>query len=63
MVHSSFGNSEWETESCRVLAAESGSFRINRKYLESTADAEYAVVGLLGRQALEGELDNVVLFG
>jgi hypothetical protein len=30
-------------------------------YLESPADAEDAVVGLLWRQALEGELDDIIL--
>lgn len=33
------------------------------RYLEGAADAEDTVVGLLGRQALEGELDYVVLLG
>ena len=32
-------------------------------YLEGAADAEDAVVGVLGRETLEGELDYVVLLG
>jgi hypothetical protein len=32
-------------------------------YLESTSQAVHAVVGLLRWQALEGELDNLVLLG
>lgn len=31
--------------------------------LESSADTEDAVVGLLGRKTLDGSLDGVVLFG
>lgn len=40
-----------------------GCIRYGGKYLEGAADAEDAVVGLLGRQTLEGELDYVVLLG
>lgn len=32
-------------------------------YLHGASQAEDAVVGLLGLEALEGGLDNVVLFG
>jgi hypothetical protein len=35
----------------------------SRNYLERPAKAEDAIVGLFGRQALEGELDDVVLLG
>jgi len=35
----------------------------NSHYLHGTAQAEDAVVGLLWREALEGGLDDVVLFG
>lgn len=46
-----------------LAGCRSGSGWFSVMYLESAADAEDAVVGLLGRQALEGVLDGDVLLG
>ena len=45
------------------LANHAQLLRHRQSYLESTAQAEDTVVGFLGRQTLEGELDGVVLLG
>lgn len=52
-------------DNCDILASSSScSFAIGgRVYLESAAQAEDAVVGLLGVEALEGGVHNVVLLG
>ena len=60
-VHSSLGNSWWVTEHCSVLAGFDHPPVSIELYLESTSQTVHTVVGILRRQALEGELDYVVL--
>ena len=46
-----------------VLCSSVVGFRCVRTDLECSADAEDTVVGLLGRETLEGLLNDVVLLG
>lgn len=50
-------------DSCDILASGRLSSMLERMYLESATQAENAVVGLLGAEALERSVDDVVLLG
>ena len=50
-------------DNCDSLASGSSSAIGERVYLESAAQAEDTIVGLLGVEALEGGVHNVVLLG
>jgi hypothetical protein len=50
-------------DNCDILASGSSCAIGGRVYLKSAAQAEDTVVGLLGIEALEGGVDNVVLLG
>lgn len=63
LVHSSLGKSWWLMDSCECLASGSPSSICNCMYLEGAAQTEDTVVGLLGAEALEGGVDDVVLLG
>lgn len=62
LTHSSLGNSWWVMESCSILVSSRPS-GFGCMYLHSAAETEDAVVCLLGSEALESLLDDIVLFG
>jgi hypothetical protein len=75
LVHSSLGRSWWDMDSCEGLAAvvcrcSADAVQMQcvtdagvQAYLECAAQTEDTVVGVLGTEALEGVLDDVVLLG